>query len=154
YRSGTDALAGHLGATYGLPIAAVRELDLGVYRVDRTDGTRWAARVFPASRSFEVVQEEAEVLHWLAQQGLPAERSVDSQPVSVLAGQPVLVTEFVSGRQAAATPGVFEALGEILGRLHLLGPGPPRAERPGGAWHHLVLDAGPGEELAAARSLF
>jgi methyltransferase (TIGR00027 family) len=154
YRSGTDALAGHLEATYGLPVAAVRELDLGVYRVDRTDGSRWAARVFPASRSFDAVQEEAEILDWLAREGLPAERGAHSQPVSVLAGQPVLVTDFVSGRQVAATPEVFRALAEILGRLHLLGPGPPRARRPGAAWHHLVLDAGPAEELATARSLF
>jgi Ser/Thr protein kinase RdoA (MazF antagonist) len=154
YRAGTDALASHLEATYGLPVAGVRELDLGVYRVDRTDGTPWVARVFPASRPCGAARDEAELLNWLAQQGLPAERCAHSQPVSVLAGQPVLVTDFVSGRQAAATPEVFQALGEMLGRLHLLSPGPPRAQRPGGAWHHLVLDTGSAEELAAARSLF
>jgi Ser/Thr protein kinase RdoA (MazF antagonist) len=117
YRSGTDGLAGHIESTYGLAVAAVRELDLGVYRVGRSDGTRWAARIFPASRAVEAAREKAEILDWLAQEGLPAERCAHAEPVSVHAGQPVLVTDFVRGRKATATPEVFQGLGELLGRL-------------------------------------
>ena len=127
YRSGSESLAGHLESTYGVPIAHTRELDLGVYRVDRGDGTRWVARVFPASRSAGAVRADAEVLDWLANHDIPAERCAHQQAVSVHANQPVMVTEFVPGRKAAATPSVFQGLGELLGRLHLLVPGPTSA---------------------------
>ena len=153
YRSGGDSLADHLESTYGVPVAHTRELDLGVYRVDRADGTRWVARVFPATRSAEAVRADAEVLDWLADHDIPAERCADRQAVSVHANQPVMVTEFVPGRKAAATPSVFQDLGELLGRLQLLVPGPTPAGRTGGAWHHIALDAGAAEELATARCL-
>jgi methyltransferase (TIGR00027 family) len=151
HRAGAETLPAHIESAYGMPVVRARELDLGVFQVVRADGTRWIARVFPASRSTEAAHLDARVLDWLAGHGVPAERCAHERPVSVHAGQPVLVTQFVPGRQAAATPAVFEDLGRILGRLQLLPPG--SAGRAAGAWHHLVLDAGPAEELAVARGL-
>jgi methyltransferase (TIGR00027 family) len=153
YRSGEDTLAGHLASTYGVPVKRVRPLDLGVHRVDRADGSRWVARLSPVCRPPEQVQADATVLDWLASSGFPAERCVDPRPVSVHEGQPVLVTAFAPGRMATSDPSTFEALGRLLGDLHLLPEGPQAAHRSGGAWHHLILDCGLAEELAAARSL-
>jgi len=47
-RVGLEDLAAHLGSTYGIEVERTTELDLGVLRVDRSDGPSWAARVFPA----------------------------------------------------------------------------------------------------------
>ena len=153
HRSGEEALAGHLAATYGVPVKRVRRFDLGVHRVDRVDGSRWVARVFPACRPPEQVQADATVLDWLSSSGLPAERCADPRPVSVHDGQPVLVTAFAPGRKATSGPATYESLGRLLGDLHLLPDGPPAAQRNGGAWHHLLLDGGLTQELEVARVL-
>jgi methyltransferase (TIGR00027 family) len=96
-RAGTDTLGGHLETTYGVPITGTRELDLGVHAVERSDGSRWMARVFPAARTTAAVRADAAALGWLAAAGFPAERCADPEPVSIHEGQPVLVTEFLPG---------------------------------------------------------
>ncbi len=159
YRAGIDTLGDHLTSTYGVAVTATKKLDLGVYLVERADDARWVARVFPSCRTPEAVNREAALLEWLADKGFPAERCAHSRPVSRHHGQPVLVTEFVAGTRAPATPAAYRTLGRLLGRLHSLAPPAAhhRAEvdrQVAGAWHHLVLDAGIACEKVAARELF
>jgi hypothetical protein len=40
-----NRLTQHLQDRYGLAVAGLTELDLGVYRVDHADGAPWVARV-------------------------------------------------------------------------------------------------------------
>jgi methyltransferase (TIGR00027 family) len=153
HRSGTDRLAGHLESTYNIEIAKVRELDVGVFRVDRGDAGSWIARVFPAIRALDVVRGDVEIIRSLAQAGFPAERCAHAEPVSTLHGQGVVVTEYVPGGHPAASPSTFRKLGELLGQLHTRPTGPGAETRPGGAWHHLVPQGAPGDEIIAALSL-
>lgn len=146
----TDGLGRHLEDRYGVDVADVASLDLGVFRVDRRDGSRWVARVFPASRPIEGVQEDAAILRALGRAGFPAERCADSEPVSEFLGQGVLVTGFLEdhGQLSPGRPAAI--LGVMLGRLHTH---PATNLRPGGAWHHLSFSGGPREEIAAASEL-
>ncbi len=153
YRSGGERLGAHLEEFYGVPVTATRELDHGVHRVERADGTAWLARVFPAFRSLDAARGDAALLDWLVRAGIPAERTAVPEPVSVHDGQAVLVTEFASGRQPAASPQLFEQLGTLLAQIHGLPSDRSPADRAGGAWHHLVLDATPADELVAVRQL-
>jgi methyltransferase (TIGR00027 family) len=153
YRRGGDTLADHLAATYGVAVTRAQELDVGVYGVQRADGSKWVARMFPSGRPVAAARGDAELLDGLNRHGIPAERTAAAEPVSVHEGQAVLVTEFAPGRRAAGRPAVFERLGAVLAHIHLLPAEDPPANRPGGAWHHLLPDATPTEELAAAREL-
>jgi methyltransferase (TIGR00027 family) len=150
HRGEMDGLADHLAETYGVQVTGTRRLDVGVVRVDRANGPRWLARVFPAARPLHVTRGDADVLRFLADAGYPAERPADPEPVSEHGGQAVLVTQFVDGRAPRPTQQTFRQLGELLGRLHAL-PGAPT--RSGGAWHHLALEGGPDAEIAALRAL-
>jgi len=144
------SVARHLHERYGIEVAAMEALDLGVFRVDRRDGPSWVARVFPVDRPLADVRAEAELLGALEESGFPAERCAHDEPVSDWSGQAVLVTEFVEPA-APLKPGRPAALlGGMLGALHT------RAGtqfRSGGAWHHLSLSGGPREEIAAAGEL-
>lgn len=153
HRDGSPSLPEHLEDSYGIRVSGIRELDVGVFRVDRADGPSWAARVFPAARPVGAAADDAELLRWLERTGFPAERCAHPDPVSTHRGQAVLVTGWAAGRKAAGSQRTFHALGDLLGRLHTLEPGPPAAMRPGGGWHHLVFDGGPREEIAAAAAL-
>lgn len=153
HRSGGATLAGHLESEYGVTVSRTRELDLGVHRVDLDGGRSWVARIFPASRDVTAVAQDARLLTWLAEQHFPAERCAAAQPVSVHDGQGVLVTEFAGGRALPARPESFELLGRLLGRLHCLPAGGPASERPGGAWHHLLPEGSPEQELPALMAL-
>lgn len=138
---------------YGVPVAGAGELDHGVYRVQRVDGSTWIARLFPASRSLDAVREDAELLAWLRKAGIPVERLAAPDPVSLHEGQAVLVTEFALGHEPPRRPASFERLGALLARIHTLPADALPANRPGGAWHHLLFDATVSEELAAAAAL-
>jgi Ser/Thr protein kinase RdoA (MazF antagonist) len=156
-RRGVDGLPGHLEASYGVEARRVEELDLGVVRVDLADGRGWVARLFPAGRPLARARGDAEILDALAALDYPAERCANPEPVTVLDGQPVLVTELVAGvprperREAIRSAGGLAALGWLLGRLHTL-PSAPPLDRPGGAWHHLA-DGSPADEIAALADL-
>jgi methyltransferase (TIGR00027 family) len=149
HRDGIDRLAEHLRGTYGIAVTGTRRLDVGVVRVERADGPAWVARIFPAARPLDSTRADAEALRYLESVGYPAERLADSEPVSEHEGQAVLVTEHLDGKPRS-TQQLLHQLGELLGRLHAL-PDPP--DRPGGGWHHLVLDGGPGDEIAALQAL-
>jgi Ser/Thr protein kinase RdoA (MazF antagonist) len=154
YRSGSESVASHLEAAHGVTVKATRELDLGVHRVDLASGGRWIARVFPAARDVEAVRLDARLLSQLSAAGFPAERCAVPEPVSVLDGQGVLVTECAPGRALAAKAPAFEFLGRLLGQLHAMpADAMPANGRAGGAWHHLLPDGSPADELAAARAL-
>src|SRR5271170_5504753 len=87
---GVATLAPHLNDTYGIEVAAMTELDLGVIRVDRHDGPSWVVRVFP-TRPLEDVRRDAQVLDRLERAGFPAERVAAPEPVSTHEDQGVLV---------------------------------------------------------------
>jgi len=148
-----ERLRAHLQARYGITVAAMTQLDLGVWRVERTDGPDWAARWFPARRTAVAVGGDAAILRHLATHEFPAERCAADEPVSVLDGRSVLVTEWADPvprqerRDAIRAAGGLRHLGSLLGRLHTLGDG--AVARPGGAWHHLA-DGLPSAEIAAA----
>jgi Ser/Thr protein kinase RdoA (MazF antagonist) len=165
YRSGSESVAGHLEAAYGVSVTGTRELDLGVHRVELAGGVKWIARIFPAVRDVEAVRLDAQLLDGLLMAGFPAERcatperAARPEPVSILDGQGVLVTELALGRALTAKAPSFELLGRLLGKLHSMPVGVLPADaataamRPGGAWHHLLPDGSPADELAAARTL-
>jgi len=148
-----ERLRAHLQARYGTTVAAMTQLDLGVWRVGRADGPDWVARWFPVRRTAEAVAGDAAILRSLAAHEFPAERSATDEPVSVLDGRSVLVTEWADPvprqqrRDAIRAAGGLSHLGALLGRLHTLGDG--AVARPGGAWHHLA-DGLPSAEIAAA----
>jgi Ser/Thr protein kinase RdoA (MazF antagonist) len=151
-------LQAHLETRYGIEVLGLSELDAGVFRVERPHGPAWVARRFPALRSVEAVAADAAILRFLAEHDYPAERTATTEPLSVLDGQAVLVTEYVDPvpraqrRAAVRDAGGLRRLGELLGRLHTLPEGPEALSRPGGAWHHLA-DGGPRAEIDAAGTL-
>ena len=145
----THGLADHLAARHGITLTGLTELDPGVFRVERADGEPWVARVFPAARPLVEVEGDAAILRGLERAGFPAERCATETPVSELDGQGVLVTAFVPGAPASGAR-AFAYLGALLGRLHAH---PGDGLRPGGAWHHLVSQGGPSEEIEAALAL-
>jgi Ser/Thr protein kinase RdoA (MazF antagonist) len=145
-----EGLAAHLEERYGVGVAELVRLDAGVFRVDRRDGSRWVARVFPARRPLDGVEGDAAILRRLEQGGFPAERCAHPQPVSELAGQGVLVTEFLEDHGPLRPGRPAALLGFMLGRLHAH---EATNARPGGAWHHLSFAGGPREERTAAAEL-
>jgi hypothetical protein len=145
-----DGLDGHLEERYGVEVAAVVPLDLGVVRVDRRDGSRWVARVFAPGRPLTGAQEDAAILRGLERAGFPAERCAHPEPVSEFRGQGVLVTEFLEDHGPLRPGRSAATLGAMLGRLHTH---PATNLRAGGAWHHLSFEGGPREEIAAAAEL-
>jgi Ser/Thr protein kinase RdoA (MazF antagonist) len=155
-----ERLRAHLQARYGITVAAMTELDLGVWRVTRADGPDWVARWFAARRSAGAVAGDAAILRHLAAHEFPAERCATNEPVSGLGGRSVLVTEWAGPvprtrrREAIRAGGGLRRLGALLGRLHTLetvpaGTGDGTVTRPGGAWHRLA-DGLPSAEIEAA----
>jgi len=143
-------LALHLEDRYGIRVAAIVELDVGVFRVNRVDGPTWVARVFPAARAVEGVEGDAAILRALERRGFPAERCADREAVSTYDGRGVLVTEFVEVAGPLSPGRTYATLGALLGILHTrLATG----LREGGAWHHLSFVGGPRAEIAAAAEL-
>jgi methyltransferase (TIGR00027 family) len=155
-RSGRDTLPAELEARYGIQVARLTELDLGVYRVGRRDGPDWVARVFAADRPLAAAEGDAALLARLEQQEFPAERCAAAEPVFTHEGQGVLVTRYVAGPRADGSRATFGRLGGLLGQLHLLPVDDVRRPgdhvRAGGGWHHLIHQGSPAEEIAAARS--
>ena len=95
--------------------------------VKRKDGPAWVARVFssPADKVSRV-EDDADILRFLASHDFPAERLAHDEPVSVLDGGGVIVTEFVEGGRPTdalgrvESPAVHYELASLLGRLHTL----------------------------------
>jgi Ser/Thr protein kinase RdoA (MazF antagonist) len=148
-------LQSHLASHYGIAVTETTELDSGVFRLRRSEGPSWVARQFPETRPMDAARGDADVLRFLAAQDFPAERLAAPDPLTVLDGQSVLVTDYVEPvprqerREAVKNNGGLRHLGELLGRLHTLTHREGAPSRAGGAWHHLS-EGGPAEEVAAA----
>jgi methyltransferase (TIGR00027 family) len=153
HRSDLESLPGHLETTYGIAVAAVAELDVGVLRIDRSDGPAWLARIFPAARPLELAEHDAAVLHLLEDRAFPAERCAAQASVSLFEGQGVLITEYVRGAPPPPGPKTFRMLGDLLGQLHSVALTAREIAWDGGAWHHVSLDGGPSQEISNALSL-
>jgi len=138
-REGTDTLPGHLKKSCGITIARVTQLDVGVFRVDRSDrGAPLVARLFSATRPFAAAEADLAVLRYLEEIGFPAERPIAGAALSSHEGQAVLVTEFVRQASRAKRPGFgILRLGAMIGHLHGLAV-PAGADRPAGALHHFA----------------
>lgn len=157
------ALKGHLEERYGIRIASMEAIDghqPATLRVHREDGPDWVARIFsnPADE-VRAVQGDAEILRFLAAQDFPAERIAHDDPVSVLDGNGLLVTEFVEGgspfswTNPQVTPAVQYELAELLGRLHTLPAAGGAMARDGGSFGAPGPFLGrPRADLAAAMS--
>ncbi|HEY7269590.1 MAG TPA: phosphotransferase, partial [Dehalococcoidia bacterium] len=141
-RNALDRLPPHLEATYGIRVGAVETLDGGVLRVDHDGAGPWVARVFCEARPVAGAQGDADILRFLEQQGFPAERLAREDAVSTYERQAVLVTTFVDGSRPAADASTFGRLGDLLGRLQTLPPGPPATRREAGSLHHWSVDGG------------
>jgi Ser/Thr protein kinase RdoA (MazF antagonist) len=136
-----DRLLAHLRRRYGIDAVAATTISQHndhVFRIDRGDGAPWIARVFPPARPSAGAEGDAEILRFLERQGYPAERLATDEAVSTFDGSSVLVTQFITGRllpsPAVGAEGVskFAIMGDLLGRLHALGPD-ASVTRPGGA---------------------
>jgi Phosphotransferase enzyme family len=172
----SEVVADHLRARYGIRVVSIVPIDddpvlrprgswPGHYPwtliVKREDGPPWVARVF-SSPSDDVgrVEEDADVLRFLAKQQFPAERIAREDAVSVLDGAGVIVTQFIEGGRPTdaegriQSPAVQQELAGLLGRLHTLPPADGALARDGGSEEH---DGGffvgrPEQDLAAAMS--
>lgn len=151
-RQGVDTLPAHLEEAFGIAVSRVRQLDVGVFRVDRLKGTPVVARLFPARRPHAAVLGDLAVLEQLQAAEFPAERPFGPGPLSVHDNQSVLVTHFVRGAPRPAWPAgdPVVALGALVGRLHQLAVPAGAADRPAGALHHYA-EGTPADELRAAR---
>jgi Ser/Thr protein kinase RdoA (MazF antagonist) len=148
--TGIPTLATHLNNSYGIDVAAMTEMDLGVIRVDRHDGPSWVVRIFPKTRPLEDVRRDSDVLERLERGGFPAERNAAPGAVTTHDGQGVLVTQFIPGDRPKPGGRTFAYLGSLLGALH------DRAGEelaPGGGWHHLVSTGTPSDEVRALQAL-
>jgi Ser/Thr protein kinase RdoA (MazF antagonist) len=145
-RSSLESLGAHLEGRYGIRATRLVEQDLGVYRVDRGGEPAWIARVFPAARPLELLEGDAEILQFVAGRGVAAERCAHDEPVSVLDGQGVLVTECLpglNGRSDTRGDTLFR-LGALVGQVTNL-PSSRRdgaMDRAAGSWHHLSVAGG------------
>jgi Ser/Thr protein kinase RdoA (MazF antagonist) len=151
-RQGVDTLPGHLEEVLGIAVSKVQQLDVGVFRVDRLQGTPMVARLFSARRAHASALGDLAVLGQLQAAEFPAERPFGPEPLSIHEDQSVLVTHFVRKAPKSLAPrgDPILALGELVGRLHRLALPTGAADRPGGALHHYAEGA-PGDELCAAR---
>jgi Ser/Thr protein kinase RdoA (MazF antagonist) len=150
-RQGTDTLPGHLEKSCGITIAKMTQLDVGVFRIDRSDkGAPLVARLFSAARPFTAAEADLAVLRSLEEIGFPAERPVADGALSSHEDQAVLVTGFVRQAPKAKRPAYpIVRLGSMVGRLHGL-PVPAGADRPAGALHHFAEGTMTDELRAAA----
>ena len=161
----------HLEDRYGVrirsmaPIVASGMTYSGTLRVDHDGGLPWIARVFSSpADTLSRLEGDAEILRFLARCDFPAERLAHEEPVSVMDGSGVIVTEFVEGGRtidnpANNVPSTWHELASLLGRLHALPPAGGAVARDGGSFTHagpqhdgVLYDGRPGRCLEAAMS--
>lgn len=170
------ALATHLQTQYRIQVTSIVPIDddpefrphgswPGHYPstliVKRDDGPPWVARVFSSSADgVNRVEDDADILRFLAAHDFAAERIAHDDPVSDFDGAGVIVTEFIHGGRPTdangrvQSPAVQRELASLLGRLHTLPLAGGAVARDGGSEEH---DGGffvgrPKQDLAAAMS--
>ncbi|HZT67795.1 MAG TPA: hypothetical protein VFA11_18540 [Acidimicrobiales bacterium] len=119
-REGLDTLQAHLEDAYGFKVAKMSALEVGVFRIDRSDkGRPLVARVLPAARPYSAAEADLAALRYLAAIGFPAERPFGQDALTRHRGQAVLVTEFVKAAAKIDRPSFpVVRLGAMVGRLH------------------------------------
>jgi hypothetical protein len=168
-------LKAHLEAQYGIRITWMAPIDDPESRprgswdghypstllVKREEGHPWVARIFSSpTDDVSRVRGDADILSFLASHDFPAERLAHEQPVSVLNGNGVIVTDFVDGERPTdvhgrvESPAIFDELAQLLGRLHMLPEAGGAVARDGGSEEHSggPYVGRPKEDLAAAMS--
>jgi hypothetical protein len=163
-------LRAHLETRYGIRVTSIAPIDddpetrprdswIGHYPwtlvVKREDGSPWIARVFSsAADTVSRVEGDAEILRFLATHDFPAERPAADEPVAVLDGNGVIVTEYIAGGRPAQSPAVLHELAGLLGRLHNLPAAGGAVARDGGSEEHdgAFFAGRPKQDLAAAMS--
>ena len=158
------ALKAHLEQQYGISITSMtgiafpswRERPLHAARQAQGRSALGRPSLLVAADTVGRVEGDAEILRFLASHDFPAERLAHDEPVSVLDGSGVIVTEFVEGHPTddgrLESPAVTYELATLLGRLHTLPEGGGAVARDGGSYEH---DGGfylgrPKQDLAAA----
>lgn len=134
-RERMEDLGSHLEEVYGISVDEICILDVGVARV-RSDGPPWIARVMSAARPAAATAADAAFLKHLACHDFPAERLASAEPISTMAGQQVLVTEFIPSVRRKIEPDIYQLLGRLHARLHTLPLPTGAAARPAGSLHH------------------
>jgi Ser/Thr protein kinase RdoA (MazF antagonist) len=135
HKPDAELLLAHLRHQHGIDAVAATKVSQHndhVFRIDRSDGDPWSARVYPPSRPRAGVEGDAAILGFLERQGYPSERLAVDDAVSKVDGANVVVTQFVVGEPLPAGSEKFDMMGDLLGRLHAL-PHDDSASRPGGA---------------------
>lgn len=150
-----DRLVAHLRDQYGANLAAATKVSQHndhVFRVDRSDGDPWIARVFPPARPQAGAEGDAAILRFLEQHDFPAERLAVEDAVSEFDGCSVLITRYVNGGPLPTGSEKFAMMGDLLGRLHALEPD-DSVSRPGGAaGDDPSREGSPRQDLMAALS--
>lgn len=150
-----DRLLAHLRDRYGVGATAATKASQHndhVFRVDRSDGEPWIARVYPPARPRVGVEGDAAILRFLERQNYPAERLAADDAVSELGRASVLVTGFIEGRALPDGSEKIAMMGDLLGRLHALDL-EESTSRPGGAaGDDPRREGGPNQDLLAALS--
>lgn len=130
-----DRLLSHLRDRYGMDATAAIKISQHndhVFRVDRSSGDPWIARVYPPARPMAGVEGDAAILRFLEQHDYPAERLAVDDAVSDLDGASVLITGFVDSGELPEGREKMAIMGDLLGRLHALEV-EESVSRPGGA---------------------
>ncbi len=130
-----ERLLSHLRDRYGVDATAATKASQHndhVFRVDRSGGDPWIARVYPPARPSAGVEGDAAILRFLERHDYPAERVAVDDAVSDLDGTSVLVTGFVDGGELPDGREKIAMMGDLLGRLHALEI-EDSVSRPGGA---------------------
>jgi len=160
------ALKEHLEQRYNIRIASMEPITRfgwkehpSTLHVKREDGPAWVARIFSSSAdTVSRVEGDAEILRFLASHDFPAERLAHDEPVTVLDGAGVIVTEFVEGdpldEGRIVNPEQSYGFASILGRLHALPAGTGAVARDGGSDEYGggFFNGRPKQNLAAAMS--
>jgi hypothetical protein len=103
-RKGVGTLPAHLEEAFGIAVSKVQQLDVGVFRVDRLNGTPVVARLFSERRGNDAVLGDLAVLEHLQAAEFPAERPFGPESLSLHEGQSVLLTDFVRGAPKSIVP--------------------------------------------------
>ena len=72
-REGVDALPTHLADALGVRVTKLRQLDVGVFRVDRAKASPLVARLFSARRDHAAASGDLAVLEQLESCAFPAD---------------------------------------------------------------------------------
>ena len=150
-----DRLLAHLQDRHSVEVTAVTKISQHndhVFRVGRSSGDPWIARVYPPARPQAGVEGDAAILRFLERHDYPAERLAVDDAVSNLDGASVLVTGFVDGEDLPDGQEKMSIMGGLLGRLHALEVDDSVSRPGGGAGDDPHWEGSPSQDVMAALS--